>query len=140
MLVHRGYSDAGWEDKLPSPLPPVPVAREPTPDPVSTRLNIRRYHSTPEIWQVRKGVWPGPWEGCVARTMGRVCGQDHGKGVWPGPWEGCVARTMGRVCGQDHGKGVWPGPGEGCVARTMGRVCGQDHVLLVHLAQSAKCF
>lgn len=53
-MLRRGYDDAGWEDRFPSPLPPTCtlLSREPTPDPVTPCLNIRRYHSTPEIWQV----------------------------------------------------------------------------------------
>ena len=55
--TQRAYTEAGWEGRLPTPLSPSPTAREATPDPVTPQLNIRRYHSTPEIWQIVTPEW-----------------------------------------------------------------------------------
>eukprot|EP00731_Ephydatia_muelleri_P008375 Em0004g713a len=55
--TQRAYTEAGWEDRLATPLSPAPTGRESTPDPVTPQLNIRRYHSTPEIWQSVTPEW-----------------------------------------------------------------------------------
>ena len=51
-LSCRGYNEVGWSNKLPRPLPPPVSTLEPKPDPIATRLNIKRLEDTPSLWQV----------------------------------------------------------------------------------------
>lgn len=55
--TQRAYIDAGWGDRMSASLGPTPTSREPTPDPVTPQLNVRRYHSSPEIWQIVTPEW-----------------------------------------------------------------------------------
>ena len=49
----RGYDEIGWSNKLPCPLPPPVSTLETKPDPIATRLNVKRLEDGPLVWQVR---------------------------------------------------------------------------------------
>lgn len=64
----RAYDEVDWRElSSPAPPPPPPPTVEHLPDPVSQKLTFRRYHSSPEPWQVTIPHYRTLWDVSLCR-------------------------------------------------------------------------